>query len=84
MDLAKQAEHLPEGEQRADQQNADDEAVEAGIGAESDRDRLVENEDDEADQDQKRHHPDEEYPGRREQADVGFRCHGIGATRGRR
>ena len=68
VDFAEQPEHLAEGEQRADRQHAENQAVEAGIGGEGEEDLLVENEDGEADQNQKRRHADEKDARRSEEA----------------
>ena len=56
-DLGEQAEHLPEGEDDADQQHRDDDAVQARIGEEGLVDLAVENERDEAGDDQEYDHP---------------------------
>ena len=74
-DLAKEPDDLPEGEQRADRQHAEDQPVEAGIGGEGERDLLVEDEHDEADQRQERRHPDEEDARGGEKTDIGVRGH---------
>ncbi len=76
MYFAEQPDNLPEGEQRADRQHAEDEAVQAGIGAEGDRDLLIEDENDEADQGQERRHPHEENTWRGKQADIRILRHG--------
>ena len=75
-DLAKEPDHLPEREQRADRQNAEDEAVQARIGAEGERDLLIEDENDKTDQRQERRHPDQENTRRGEQADIRILRHG--------
>ena len=49
VNFAKKPDHLAEGEQRADRQHAEDEPVEARIGAEGERDLLIENENDKSD-----------------------------------
>ena len=77
--LAEQSEHLTVGERRADQKHQNDEPVQPGIGAEGDLDRLVQDQDDEPDQDQKGRHPDQKNPGRGEKANIGFRGHRSGA-----
>ena len=74
--LAKQPDHLPEGEQRADRQHAEDEAVQARIGAEGERDLLIEDENDESDQGQERRHPHQENARGGKQADIRILRHG--------
>ena len=77
--LAKQTEHLPVREQRADQKHQNDKPVQPRIGAEGEYDRFVQNQGDEADQDQKRRHPDQKNPGRGQEANIGFRGHRLRA-----
>ena len=74
--FAEQPDNLPEGEQRADRQHAEDEAVQAGIGAEGERDLLIEDENDESDQGQERRHPHQENTRGGEQADIRILRHG--------
>ena len=58
--FAEQPDNLAEGKQRADRQHAKNEAVQPGIGAEGDRDLLIEDENEESDQGQERRHPHQE------------------------
>ena len=75
-DFAEQPDDLPESEQRADRQHAEDQAVQAGIGAEGERDLLIEDENDEPDQRQERRHADQENARGGEQADIRILRHG--------
>jgi hypothetical protein len=72
----KQPNHLPEGEQDADEQRRDDQAVKARIGHERKDDLLVENHQDERAQDQEHQHPDEKNPGRGQLQGIEFGRHG--------
>ena len=64
VDFAKEPDYLAEGEQRADRQHAEDEPVEPRIGAESERDLLIENQNDKSDQrEERRHARPEKYAG---------------------
>ena len=60
----------------ADRENAEDEPVQAGIGAEGERDLLVEDENDKTDQRQERRHADQENARRGEQTDIRILRHG--------
>ena len=62
-DLRKQPNHLAEGEQDADQEHADDQCIEPGIGEEGDPDLAVEDYHQERADDQEHQHPHQEYPG---------------------
>ena len=64
IDLRIEPDDLPEGEDDADQEHADDERIEPGIGKEGGPDLLVEHGHYERAQDQEHQHPDEENPGR--------------------
>ncbi len=75
VDFRKQPDDLPEGQQDADEQNAEDQGIKAGIGEERRPDLLVEHDDDERAQDQEHHHPDEKNPGRRKLERVEFLRH---------
>ena len=77
VNFAKKPNHLPEGEQGANRQNTEDEPIEAGIGAESERDLLIEDENDKSDQRQERRHADQENTRGGEQADIRICRHGL-------
>ena len=77
MYFAEQPDNLPEGEQRADRQHAQNEAVQTGIGAEGERDLLIEDENDESDQGQERRHPHQENARGGQQADIRILRHGL-------
>ena len=78
VDLGEQPDHLPEREQDADQQHADDQRVEAGIGEEGRPDLLVEHDHDERAQDQEHQHPDQKNPGRGQLERIEVLRHGLG------
>ena len=71
-DFTEQPEHLAKGEQRADRQHADDQAVQPRIGGKRQQNLLVEDEGDEPDQDQERRHADQEDARRGQEAMI--RC----------
>ena len=62
--LGKQPDHLPERQDDADQQHADDQRVERRVGLERDQDLRVDDDDDQAAQDQKDQHPHQKDAGR--------------------
>ncbi len=76
MYFAEQPDHLPEGEQRADRQHPQNESVQTRIGAEGERDLLIEDENDESDQGQERGHPHQENTRGGQQADIRILRHG--------
>ena len=63
-DFRREPHHLPEREHDADDQHAEDQPVEAGIGEEGDPDLPVEHDRDQGAQDQEHQHADEKDPGR--------------------
>ncbi len=76
VDFAKEPDYLAEGEQRADRQHAEDQPVETRVGAESERDLLIENENDKSDQREERRHAHQKNTRGREQADIRICRHG--------
>ena len=80
VDLRKQPDHLPERQQDADEQHADDQRVEPGIGEEGDPDLPVQHDDDQRAQDQEHQHPDQKDPGRRKLEWVDVLRHGDGIS----
>ena len=76
VDFAKEPDDLAEGEQRADRQHAEDEPVETRVGAESERDLLIENENDKSDQREERRHAHQKNTRGCEQADIRICRHG--------
>ena len=70
--LAEQPHDLPERDHDRDQQHAEDETVEPGIGQERRRDLLEQDEGQEADQDQEDQHAPEIDPGPRQRPFFAF------------
>ena len=79
VDLGEQAGDLPEGEQDADGEHAEDQCVQPGIGEERGPDLLVEHGQDEPAQNQEHQHPDEENPGRGQLKWIDVLRHGLGS-----
>ena len=78
-DLRIEPDHLPEGQDDADQHHHADQPIEAGIGEEGQDDLLVEHDHDQRAEHEKHQHPHQEDPGRGQLGQFDF--HG-GARRG--